>query len=232
MGDQLIMRQLFDRESCTYTYLLADPGTGEAVLIDPVLGHEERDMGLVKELGLTLKYVLETHVHADHVTGAKLIREETGALMGISSAANVSCADLQLKDGGEVKFGPFSLKVLETPGHTAESVSYSLAGMVFTGDTMLIRGCGRADFQNGSPEELYDSIMQKLFILPDETKVYPGHDYNGRTCSTIGEEKKYNPRIFIGQTKEAFAEIMNNLNLPKPKKLDIAVPANLRCGEQ
>ncbi|KAB2841789.1 MBL fold metallo-hydrolase, partial [bacterium] len=179
----MIFRQLFDHDTWTYTYLLADAETREAVLIDTVREQAPRDLQLLEELGLKLKYVLDTHVHADHVTGAEEIRRATGAMTGVGAAAEVACADLALKEGDEVPFGRFRLKVLATPGHTNGCLSYFLGDRVFTGDALFVRGTGRTDFQQGSPERLYDSI-QKLFALPPETRVYPGHDYRGMTVST------------------------------------------------
>lgn len=227
----LIFRQLFDHDTWTYTYLLADAETHEAVLIDTVREQVPRDLQLLEELGLKLKYVLDTHVHADHVTGAEEIRRATGAMTGVGAAAEVACADLALKEGDEVPFGRFRLKVLATPGHTNGCLSYFLGDRVFTGDALFVRGTGRTDFQQGSPERLYDSI-QKLFALPPETRVYPGHDYRGMTVSTIGEEKRFNPRAGGGRGKEEFVAIMKSLKLAMPKKIHMAVPANLQCGRK
>lgn len=224
----MILRQLFDRESSTYTYLVADPATREAALVDPVLEQVDRDLALLSELGLTLTWVLETHVHADHVTAAGLLRERTGARTA-ASAVGAPCVDRQLADGDVVEVGGVSITALATPGHTDDGISFKVGGFVLTGDTLLVRGCGRADFQNGSPESLYDSITNVLFALPDDTVVLPGHDYKGFTTTTIGEEKRFNPRI-AGKSKAEFTAIMNGLGLPKPKKIDVAVPANRACG--
>jgi sulfur dioxygenase len=224
----MIIRQLFDAETCTYTYLIADPATFAAALIDPVLEQIERDLELCRELGLTLAYVLETHVHADHVTAAGAIRERTGAKT-VAGARGAPCADIAARHGDEIQLGSIPIRVLETPGHTDDSVSYSTRGAVFTGDALFIRGTGRADFQNGDPGTLFDSITRVLFALPDETLVYPGHDYKGRTVSTIGEEKAHNPRLH-GKTRDEFIALMNNLCLPAPKKLALAVAANRECG--
>lgn len=231
MGKNLIFHQLFEEKSWTYTYLLADTGSKEAVLIDPVLETVDRDLKLIHELGLTLKYVLDTHVHADHVTGAGEIRKRTGARTGVAATAKVDCVDLNLKEGDQIKFGSFSIQVLETPGHTEASLSFVCEGMVFTGDALLIRGCGRTDFQGGSSDKLFESVTGKLFRLPPETKVYPGHDYRGFTMSTIGTEMLHNPRLGQGKTREQFKEIMANLNLPYPKMIDQALPANQSCGQ-
>jgi sulfur dioxygenase len=226
----LLFQQLFDAQSSTYTYLLADGVSKEAVIIDPVLDMIERDLNLVRELGLKLKYVLDTHIHADHVTASGRLRKETQAQIGVSRNANVTCADLKLGDGDEVTFGPFKIRILETPGHTNCSVSYVCEDKVFTGDTLLIRGCGRTDFQQGSAEKLYDSVTRKLFKLPLDMLVYPGHDYNGLTSSSIAMEMKHNPRLGQAKTKDEFKTIMANLHLPYPKMIDVALPANHACG--
>lgn len=224
----MIFRQLFDAESSTYTYLVADPVSRQAALIDPVLEQLERDLTLVRELGLTLTHVLETHVHADHVTASGQLRERTGCQV-VTGAAGASCANVHARHGDEVWVGRLTFRVLETPGHTDDSVSYLLGDRVFTGDALLVRGTGRTDFQNGDAGQLYDSITQFLFTLPDETLVYPGHDYKGCTVTTIGEEKQFNPRL-ARTDRAAFIQLMAGLNLPPPKKLDIAVPANRACG--
>jgi glyoxylase-like metal-dependent hydrolase (beta-lactamase superfamily II) len=226
----MIFHQLFEKESSTYTYLLGDPATKEAILIDPVLETIERDLTLVKDLGLTLKYVLDTHVHADHVTAAGQLRERTQAKTGVSRHAKVDCADLSLSDGQELQFGPHVLRVLETPGHTDSCLSFLCEGMVFTGDALLIRGTGRTDFQQGSSEALFDSIHGTLFRLPPETKVYPAHDYKGIGHSTIAQEMKLNPRVGGGKTKADFVRIMSELKLDQPKKIGVALPANMACG--
>lgn len=227
----MIFRQLFDAASSTYTYLLASSTTGEALLIDPVLEHLERDLRLIDELGVKLRYVLETHVHADHITAAGLLRERTGATT-ISGPKGANCIDTPKRHGEKIRLGEeVELTVLETPGHTDDGVTYyeSRRGWLFTGDTLLIRGNGRSDFQNGSADDLYSSLTQLLFVLPESTIVWPGHDYKGMTNSTIGEEKLFNPRI-AGKSRAEFIAIMNSLNLPRPKKIDEAVPANRSCG--
>ncbi len=226
----VVVRQLFDRDSCTYTYLLVDPESRRGVIIDPVREQVERDLALVKELGVELLYVLETHVHADHVTSAGMIRQTTGAQIVYSEAAEVKAIDVVTHDGENLAFGTYRIQTIATPGHTDGCVSYYVDGMVFTGDALLIHGCGRTDFQQGSSEVLYDSITKKLFTLPPETLLYPGHDYNGRTRSTIGEEVRWNPRVGQGRSKVEFIRIMNDLNLDLPKKIHEAVPANMECG--
>lgn len=225
----MLLRQLFDAESSTYTYLVADEESGEAAIIDPTLDQVDRDLALIRDLSLRLAWVLETHTHADHITGAARLREKTGAKTA-TAAATTACADVHLQDGDVVRVGAVEIKVLATPGHTDDSVSYLVDGRVFTGDALFIRGTGRTDFQNGSPEALYDSVTKVLFALPDETLVYPGHDYRGLLVSTIGEEKHLNPRL-AGKSREEFVTIMNGLNLPQPKKIATAVPANRACGQ-
>ncbi|MDX2470383.1 MAG: MBL fold metallo-hydrolase [SAR324 cluster bacterium] len=230
MANPVQMRQLFDPETSTYSYLLFDDQTKEAILIDSVIEQHDRDLKLIKELGLTLLYLVETHVHADHITGADKLRSATGAKVVLGKAAGIECADILLENGKDLIFGAFSLKGLATPGHTAGCTSYLCEGMVFTGDALLIRGCGRTDFQQGSPEALYNSIHTQIFSLEDATVVYPGHDYKGVMSSTIGEEKTHNPRLGQSKPLNEFAKIMDNLNLPYPKKLDASLPANLICG--
>ncbi len=228
----MIFRQLFDRESCTYTYLLADEQSREAVLIDPVRELIDRDAQVVAELGLTLTHTLETHVHADHVTGSGLLRQKLGSKSVLSARGGAPCVDIAVEHGDVVTFGSHRIEVRATPGHTNTCTNYYVPelGAIFTGDALFIRGCGRTDFQEGNPETLYQSIHEQIFSLPDDTSIYPGHDYKGRTVSTVGEEKAWNPRLGGGKTVEEFAGIMNNLNLSPPKKLHEAVPANQRCG--
>ena len=224
----MLLHQLFDRETSTYTYLIADEATRQALLIDPVYEQAERDLKLLDELGLALRYALDTHVHADHVTASGLLRERTGAKT-VAGLAGANCADLKLKHGDRLELGNLVVKVLATPGHTDDSLSYHIGPHVFTGDALLVRGTGRTDFQNGSPEQLYNSLTQVLFALPPETTVWPGHDYRGFTRSSIAEESKYNPRV-SGKSREEFVRIMNNLGLPKPAQIDRAVPRNRACG--
>lgn len=227
----MLFRQLFDAESGSYSYLLADSQTGDAALIDSVQAQVERDATLIEELGLNLKYVLETHIHADHVTGtADLKRYFPQAHSVVSIHSGCTCADLAVQDGESLQLGAYAIQVLATPGHTQGCLSYLAEGRVFTGDALLIRGCGRTDFQGGNPGQLYDSITQKLFLLPADTLVYPGHNYIGLTVSRIGEEKQLNPRL-AGKTREEFIATMDTLDLPYPKKMAEAVPANLNCGQ-
>lgn len=229
-ADDMVFYQLFEKDSSTYTYLLADVDTREAIIIDPVLETVGRDLALIRELGLKLLYILETHIHADHITGSDEIRKQTGAKSGVSGAAGVCCADLQLFDGQEIKFGRYSVKVLATPGHTSESLSFYCSGKIFTGDSLMIRGTGRTDFQQGSADELYESIHTRIFSLPGETKIFPAHDYNGNLSSTVDLEKQWNPRVGSGKLKIDFVQLMSEIKLDKPKKLHEAVPANLKCG--
>lgn len=231
MDSNLVFQQLFDSQTFTYTYLLADRATRDAVLIDTVMETVDRDLKLITELGLNLIYVLDTHIHADHVTGAGEIRKRTGAKTAVPKAASVPCADLNLSDGDELQFGAFKIKVFETPGHTDASISFYCEGMVFTGDVLLIRGTGRTDFQSGSAEDLFESVHGKLFTLPPETKVYPAHDYKGFTSSTIEMEIRHNPRVGSGKTKDQFIQIMKVLKLDLPKKIKESLPANMACGK-
>ena len=226
----LTVKQLFDRESCTYTYLLIDAETGEGAIIDAVLETYDRDMQIINELGVELLYAIETHAHADHITSAGKLREMTGAKLVYGESTGIKAIDIPLKDGDTIQLGHYRIRAISTPGHTNGCTSYFCDGMLFSGDTLLIRGCGRADFQDGDPGTLFDSITQKLFTLADDTIVYPAHDYNGRTSSTIGEEKTWNPRLGGGRSRDEFIAIMNNLNLDMPKRINEAVPANLSVG--
>lgn len=230
MTKDIIFHQLFELESSTYTYLIADKKSKEAAIIDPVLETVERDLKLIEELGLTLKYIFDTHVHADHITGAGELRKRTQAKTGVSKNSGVPCIDILLEDGQELLLGDKKVKAIATPGHTNTCMTYAFEGMLFTGDALLIRGCGRTDFQQGSADKLYDSIYKNIFTYPDDTPVYPGHDYRGQTASTVGAEKKFNPRLGAGKTKEDFVKIMSELKLANPKKIHEAVPANLACG--
>ncbi len=226
----MIFRQLFDDDTWTYTYLIADPVHKEAVLIDPVNTHVDEYVNMLKEMGMTLKYSLETHVHADHITASGLLRQKFGAQTGVSAMCGAETADIQIKDGDIFSFtNGDQIKVIATPGHTKGSISFLWRDRVFTGDSLFIGGCGRTDFQAGDAGAQYDSITKRLFTLPDDTIVYPGHDYQQRWISNIKQEKTTNPRL-AGKTKEQFIEIMNSLNLPKPKYIDQAVPANRYCG--
>ena len=229
----MIVRQHFDPVSSTYTYLLIDSPSGEAVLIDPVLEQHARDAALIRELGVRLLYSLDTHCHADHVTGAWAMKRAFGCRIGLAEVYGASNVDLPLRPGMVVRFGAEALEVRATPGHTAGCLSFVSADhrCVFTGDALLIRGCGRTDFQNGDPGQLYDSIVSVLFELPDDTLVYPAHDYAGRTVSTIGEERRFNPRI-ANTPRDAFIARMNALRLPSPAHIAESVPANRECGAQ
>jgi sulfur dioxygenase len=226
----MIFKQLFDQETWTYTYLIADPVNKEAVLIDPVNTHIDAYLALLAEHGLQLKYSLETHVHADHITASGLLRQKLGAETGVSALCGAETADIQIKDGDVFSFANGEqIKVIATPGHTKGSISFLWRDRIFTGDSLFIGGCGRTDFQGGDAGALYDCITQRLFTLPDDTLVYPGHDYQQRWVSNIMQERTTNPRL-AGKTREEFITIMNNLNLPKPKLIDEAVPANRYCG--
>jgi len=226
----LIFRQMFDPASSTYTYLLADDGY--AVLIDPVFEQARRDGALIEELGLQLVATLETHVHADHVTGAWLLKQRLGGGIAVSKASGAEGADRYLDDGDRISFGMRSLGVRATPGHTKGCVTYVLDGeeMAFTGDCLLIRGCGRTDFQDGDPAQMYRSVRQRIFSLPDECPLYPAHDYRGLTATSVAEERRFNPRLGGGLSETDFSLTMKNLRLAHPKQIDIAVPANMRCG--
>jgi glyoxylase-like metal-dependent hydrolase (beta-lactamase superfamily II) len=226
----MLFRQLLDQETGTYTYLIADLVTKEAVLVDPVLEQVERDFKWLNELGLNLKLCLETHIHADHITGTGKLRELTGCEGIVPEHADVACASRSVKHQEVLQVGAIEIQAIATAGHTDSHMSYLVNGThLLTGDALLIRGCGRTDFQSGDAGTLYDHVTQRLFTLPDDTLVYPGHDYRGNTVSTIGEEKRWNPR-FVGRDRSQFIEFMNNLDLPNPKKIAEAVPANERCG--
>lgn len=225
----MIFRQLFDHESYTYTYLLAQDYGSEALLIDPVLGHVDHYMRLLDEMRLKLIKVVDTHVHADHITAAAELRDRTRCITVMGEESSVDSVSQRITDGEVVAIDGVSLTALHTPGHTDDSYCFVMNDRVFTGDTLLIRGTGRTDFQSGSASEEYDSITGKLFTLPDDMLVYPGHDYKGDTVSTIGEERDHNPRLNIGD-KLAFIELMDNLNLDNPKMMDIAVPANQKVA--
>lgn len=226
----LVFRQLFEQVSSTYTYLLADTDSKDAVIIDPVLETVERDLTLVTQLGLTLKMAVNTHCHADHITGTGLMKRRVAGLKSAISRLSGAQADVLLSEGDTITFGRHVLTVRETPGHTDGCLTYVLGDQsaAFTGDALLIRGCGRTDFQQGCPERLYRSVHEKIFTLPGQCLLYPAHDYHGQTVSTVTEEKQFNPRL--AKSLEEFVEIMNNLNLAKPLQIDKAVPANLVCG--
>ncbi len=225
----MIFRQMFDHTSSTYTYLLASRSGGEALIIDPVLDRVDRYLTLLKELDLKLIKAVDTHVHADHITGLGELRDKTRCITVMGEQSGVDVVSMRVGDGDDIDVEGVSLKSIYTPGHTDDSYSFLMGDRVFTGDTLLIRGTGRTDFQNGNARDQYDSIFNRLLKLPDETLVYPAHDYKGDTVSTIGEERASNPRLQVGSVDE-YLEIMGNLNLPNPKMMDVAVPANLRQG--
>ncbi len=231
----MIFRQLFDAASSTYTYLLADADSRDAVLIDPVLEHTDSYLRLLAELELQLVLALDTHVHADHITALGRLRERTGAVTGMSDRAQSDCVSRRLADGERLPFGRHALTVMHTPGHTDDSLSFYLdedgRRMVFTGDTLLIRGTGRTDFQNGDAGCQYDSLFGRLLALPGDTEVFPAHDYKGWTTSTIAEERRHNPRLQVAD-RAAYVALMGSLKLPDPALMDIAVPANQACGHR
>jgi len=224
--------QLFDAQSSSYTYILA-AADGEAAIIDPVDQHWQRDLAHIERLGLRLVLILETHAHADHVTSAGRLRHLTGARAAVPSGCGIAPAELQLNDGDTLTFGGTeaveTIGVLHTPGHTAGSMCYAWRGNLFSGDTLLVDGCGRTDFQGGSAGDLYDSVTGKLFALPDATRVWPGHDYKGQSVTTIGWEKRHNARL-AGRSRDEFTALMAKLDLPQPKMIDVAVPANRNLG--
>ena len=225
----MIFRQLFDGVSSTYSYLIASRHGGEALIIDPVLERVDRYIQLLNELDIRLIKAIDTHLHADHITGLPALRERTQCITVMGDQTKADVVSIRVSDGDRVDIEGLSLDVLYTPGHTDDSYSYLMSDRVFTGDTLLIRGTGRTDFQNGDPRAQYDSIFGKLLKLPDETLVYPAHDYKGDTVSTIGEERAFNPRLQVKSVQE-YVELMNSLNLPNPKLMDVAVPTNMRVG--
>lgn len=231
----MIFRQLFEPQSSAYTYLLGCDETREAALIDPVLETVERDLAVLAELRLTLRFTIETHIHADHVTGAGRLRELTGCKAAVPEKSGAEHADLLVREGEPIRLGALEIDPLYTPGHTSDHHAYMVnrggPSRVFTGDALLIDGCGRTDFQDGDAATLYRSVHSKLFSLAEETLVYPGHDYQQRRVSSIGQERDRNPRLGGGKTLEQFVAIMAGLNLPRPKKMDVAVPANRGCGQ-
>lgn len=231
----MLFKQLIETDSSTYTYLVACEETRKAILIDPVLDTVERDMQVVKDLGLELFATLETHVHADHLTGAKRLKQRTGCSIACPAMLELPCADIGVKEGEAFKVGTLELQPLFTPGHTDHHHAYlidtPIQKMLFTGDALLIDGCGRTDFQSGNAGDLYNSIHNKFFSLPDTTLVYPAHDYEGRFVSSIAQEKARNPRLGQGRSKEDFVALMDGLDLPYPRKIDFAVPGNEACGE-
>jgi sulfur dioxygenase len=231
----MIFRQLFEPQSSAYTYLVGCDATRQAALIDPVFEAVERDLRLLEELGLTLKFTIETHLHADHVTGASRLRDKTGCKAALPASSKADRADVQVSEGEPIMIGKLRLDPLFTPGHTDDHHAYLLecsdGARVFTGDALMIDGCGRTDFQGGDSATLYHSVHEKIFALADETLIYPGHDYQQRRVSSVGQERARNPRLGGGKTVDEFVAIMAGLNLPRPKKMDVAVPANRACGE-
>ncbi len=225
----LNIRQLFDYETWTYTYLLWDDVTNEAAIIDSVLEQKERDLTLIQQLGLTLKYSMDTHIHADHITANGPLRQATGCDIVLHEHSCSACASILAKDGDVFMLGDNSITIWHTPGHTNNDISYVIDGAVFSGDTMLIRDCGRTDFQLGDTKAMYNSL-HRLLALPDNTIVYPGHDYKGFTSSSIGEEKQFNTRVGNGKSYDDFKHMMDNLNLPNPRRIDVSVPGNMACG--
>ena len=225
----MIFRQLFDSVSSTYTYLIASRRGGEALIIDPVIDRVDRYLTLIGELDLKLVKAIDTHVHADHITGLGKLRDRTRCITVMGAEAAVDVVSVRVRDGDKIDIDGISLETIYTPGHTDDSYSFLMNDRVFTGDTLLIRGTGRTDFQNGDARAQYESIFERLLKLPEETLVYPAHDYKGDTVSTIAEEKRFNPRLQVSSADE-YAEIMDNLNLPNPKMMDVAVPANLKVG--
>ena len=226
----MIFRQLFEPISSTYTYLLGCEQSGQALLIDPVLPMWQRDLALLNELGLTLAYTLDTHIHADHVTAALRLKRETGSQIACSAVDGLPCTDVALREGMPLQMGSVCIDPLFTPGHTDGHLAFLAGERVFTGDALLIDGCGRTDFQNGNAQDLFHSVREKLFTLPDDTLVYPGHDYHERRVSNIAQEKTRNPRLGGDKSLAEFIEIMANLNLAYPKFIDYAVPSNRACG--
>jgi sulfur dioxygenase len=225
----MIFRQLFDGVSCTYSYLIASRRSGEALIIDPVLEKVDRYLQLVRELDLRLVKAVDTHLHADHITGLGALRDRTHCITVMGEQSGVDVVSMRVSDGDRLRIEGVGLDVIYTPGHTDDSYSFHMQDRVFTGDTLLIRGTGRTDFQNGDPRAQYESIFRRLLRLPDETLVFPAHDYKGDTVSTIGEERAFNPRLQVRSVEE-YVALMNGLNLPNPKMMDVAIPANMRVG--
>ena len=230
----MLFKQLLEPDSCTYTYLLSCPSTGETVLIDPVLDTVDRDMQVLSDLGLKLTYTLDTHIHADHLTGARRLKSLAGSRIAYPGIDEIPCADIGVKEGTVFRVGSIEIHPLFTPGHTDHHHAYLVDNgtqkMLFSGDALLIEACGRTDFQSGDTSTLYNSIHEKFFTLPDETLVYPCHDYEGRYVTTILQEKKRNPRLGNNKSLSEFVNIMDNMDLPYPRKIDFAVPGNELCG--
>lgn len=226
----MIFRQLFEPVSSTYTYLLGCEETGQAILIDPVIVAVERDLAEISKLGLRLAYSLDTHIHADHITAALELKKRVGSRIAAPAHDRLPCADVGVEEGVPFEVGGIKLQPLHTPGHTDGHFAYVFQDRIFSGDALLIEGCGRTDFQNGNADALFDSVRNKLFALPDDYLVYPAHDYQDRHVSTIAQEKKRNPRVGMAKSREQFRDIMAKLNLPYPKFIDYAVPGNRQCG--
>lgn len=231
MNPNIIIKQFFDEECSAFTYIVYDQQTKDAVIIDPVKRDVERDYAFIQENELQLKLILDTHIHADHVTSSCHLKELTGALIGYNKLIPVQNADIPLADGEMIQVGAVAIKVIHTPGHTNSCMSYLIGNYVFTGDALMIKGCGRTDFQEGDSHKLFHSVREKLFSLPEDTIVYPAHDYKGMTSSTIGSEKKENARLNLSLSEDQFVEIMNNLKLTPPAKLEESVKGNLACGK-
>jgi glyoxylase-like metal-dependent hydrolase (beta-lactamase superfamily II) len=225
----MIFKQVFDKKTSTYTYLIASSKGREALIIDPVLDNVEEYIGLLNELDLKLVKVIDTHIHADHITGASKLKEQTNCTTIMGEKTPAEAVEIKVKDEEIIKIDQIELKALYTPGHTSDSFSFLMNDYLFSGDTLLINGTGRTDFQNGNAKDAYNSIFKKLLKLPEETLLYPAHDYNGKKVSSIGDEKKFNPRLQITSENE-YIEIMNNLNLPEPKLMDINVARNIKLG--
>ena len=225
----MIFKQVFDIKSSTYTYLIASAKGREAVIIDPVLENVDEYIDILKKLNLKLVKVIDTHIHADHITGASKLKQATSCMILMGEHTLAETVEIKVKDEEIIKLDQLEIKALHTPGHTSDSYSFLLDNHLFSGDTLLINGTGRTDFQNGSAKDAYNSIFNRLLVLPEETLLYPAHDYNGKKVSSIGNEKKFNPRLQVDSVSE-YEEIMNNLNLPKPKLMDINVPRNIKLG--
>ena len=225
----MIFKQVFDIKSSTYTYLIASAKGREAVIIDPVLENVDEYINILKELNLKLVKVIDTHIHADHITGASKLKKATSCMILMGEHTPADAVEIKVKDEEIIKLDQLEIKALHTPGHTSDSYSFLMDNHLFSGDTLLINGTGRTDFQNGSAKDAYNSIFNRLLVLPEETLLYPAHDYNGKKVSSIGNEKKFNPRLQV-RNEEEYIEIMNNLNLPEPKSMDINVTRNIKLG--